>query len=112
MHRKRISCSDPCVSWCCSFDYYLRRIVANGFFEQRTVSTYQLIIASYDKLPDQYKSQIDSKRVEDQAVLKFFNQPDKHVLVATSKDEDLLVRAGRYLANYELMTQTDKEDNS
>lgn len=32
---------------------------------------YQLIIASYDKLPDQYKSQIDSKRVEDQAVLKF-----------------------------------------
>ena len=45
---------------------------------------YQLIIA-YDKLPDQYKSQIDSKRVEDQAVLKFFNQPDKHVLVATSK---------------------------
>ena len=73
---------------------------------------YQLIIASYDKLPDQYKSQIDSKRVEDQAVLKFFNQPDKHVLVATSKDEDLLVRAGRYLANYELMTQTDKEETT
>ena len=73
---------------------------------------YQLIIASYDKLPDQYKSQIDSKCVEDQAVLKFFNQSDKHVLVATSKDEDLLVRAGRYLANYELMTQTDKEETT
>lgn len=49
---------------------------------------------------------------DDQAVLKFFNQPDKHVLVATSKDEDLLVRAGRYLANYELMTQTDKEETT
>ena len=32
---------------------------------------YQLIIASYDKLPDQYKSKIDSKTREDQAVLKF-----------------------------------------
>ncbi|MGH2252062.1 cellulose biosynthesis cyclic di-GMP-binding regulatory protein BcsB, partial [Enterococcus faecalis] len=45
-------------------------------------------------------------------VVKFIDHPDTYGLVASSKDEDLLVCAGRYLANYELMTQTDKEERT
>lgn len=71
---------------------------------------YQLIIATYDKLPEEYRSQIDEKDLDNQAVLKFFNTQEKHILVATSKNEDLLIWAGRYVANNELMTQTEKSE--
>ncbi|MGL4697328.1 cellulose biosynthesis cyclic di-GMP-binding regulatory protein BcsB [Enterococcus larvae] len=69
---------------------------------------YLLVISSYDQLPDKYKSQIDEKEVSDKAILKFFNTEDQHVLVATSKDTAQLMNAGRYIANEELMTQTEK----
>lgn len=71
---------------------------------------YVLLIGLYDDLPKKYKSEIDEKDVEKQSLLKFFNSEEQHVLVATSKDEDLLVRAGRYIANQELMTQTEKAE--
>lgn len=71
---------------------------------------YLLIISSYDRLPEKYKKQIAEKEVSDKAILKFFNTEEQHVLVATSKDETLLMNAGRYIANEELMTQTEKAE--
>ncbi|MBO0469393.1 cellulose biosynthesis cyclic di-GMP-binding regulatory protein BcsB [Enterococcus sp. DIV0242_7C1] len=71
---------------------------------------YQLIIGLYDKIPKEYRQQIDAKNLENEAVLKRFESNGKHILVATSKDEALLIRAGRYIGNEELMTQTEKTE--
>lgn len=73
---------------------------------------YQMIISTYDKLPETYKKQIDAKNLDKEAVIKFFNSENSHVLVTTSKDENLLLRAGRYLANQELMSQTEKAETT
>lgn len=71
---------------------------------------YLLIFSTYDRLPEKYKDQIDEKEVSDKAMLKFFNSDNQHVLVATSNDETQLMNAGRYIANEELMTQTEKTE--
>lgn len=71
---------------------------------------YLLIISSYDQLPEKYKSQINEKDIAEKALLKFFNTEEQHVLVVTSNDETQLMNAGRYIANEELMTQTEKAE--
>lgn len=71
---------------------------------------YLLIIGSYDQLPEKYKSQINEKDIAEKALLKFFNTEEQHVLVVTSNDETQLMNAGRYVANEELMTQTEKAE--
>ena len=69
---------------------------------------YQVIVATYKNLPEPYKKDIDEKKVENDAVIKFLNAKDQHILLVTSKNEKALLNAGRYLANQELMTQTEK----
>lgn len=75
--------------------------------EEQRNKPYQLLIAEYDRLPKEYQSQITSD-VDKQAVIQFFNSETQHVLVVTSKDQEQLLAAGCYLANQELMTQTEK----
>lgn len=69
---------------------------------------YQMIIGLYDSIPEEYRKQISDKNLEEKAILQLIDSGEKHVLIATSKNEDLLIRTGRYLGNQELMTQTEK----
>ncbi|AIM25298.1 hypothetical protein MEPL4_5c01960 [Melissococcus plutonius] len=69
---------------------------------------YQIYIGMYNRLPNKYKREISEKGLENEAVLRLFNDNNQHVLVVTSKDEDRLIEAGRYIANSELMTETEK----
>ncbi|WP_321389027.1 cellulose biosynthesis cyclic di-GMP-binding regulatory protein BcsB [uncultured Enterococcus sp.] len=78
--------------------------------EAALAKPYVLIISRYDELPEKYKSQIDEKEIKGKALLKFFNTEQQHVMVATSNDETQLMNAGRYIANQELMTQTEKAE--
>ncbi|MHC5216285.1 cellulose biosynthesis cyclic di-GMP-binding regulatory protein BcsB [Enterococcus sp. LJL128] len=71
---------------------------------------YQLIIGLYDQLPEEYKKDIKKDDTADKAVLRFFNSEEKHVLIVTSQDTTQLMNAGRYIANQELMTQTEKSE--
>ncbi|MFD2305453.1 cellulose biosynthesis cyclic di-GMP-binding regulatory protein BcsB [Enterococcus termitis] len=71
---------------------------------------YQLIIGLYDKIPEEYRKQIDGAKLEDEAILKRFEKDGKHILIVTSKSEELLIRTGRYIGNEELMTQTEKSE--
>lgn len=67
---------------------------------------YQIVIAKYDNLPHKYKKHISASNVDDdQACLKFVNGKEK-ILVVTSKNSDALIKAGRYIANQELMQET------
>ena len=78
--------------------------------EEALDKPYLLIVSLYDNLPETYKKEIDGGALDTQAALKFFNSTKQHVLVVTSKDDKLLMDAGRYVANQELMTQTEKEE--
>lgn len=70
---------------------------------------YRLIIASYSHLPTSYQKKIKETEVQnDQACLRFFREKKRYTLVATAKDEVSLIKAGRYIANEELMRETAK----
>lgn len=68
---------------------------------------YQIVIAKYGDLPNEYKKQINASEVNNEnAYMRFFNGDKKKVLVVTAKDDDALIKAGQYIANQELMQQT------
>ena len=69
---------------------------------------YQVIIALYKNLPEKYRKQITKNDVNNRACLRYFNSKNRHVLVVTAETNELLVRAGRYVANQELMQETAK----
>lgn len=69
-------------------------------------ANYQIIVSEYDHLPARYRSKIKESEVTDQACLKFIKEHNKYILLVTAKDKDLLVRAGQYVANQELMQET------
>lgn len=47
--------------------------------------------------------------MDQEAVAKIVYQNNKHYLIVTSKDSDLLIKASRYLANQELMKESDQD---
>ena len=66
---------------------------------------YQIIVSEYDHLPARYQSQIKDLP-SDEACLKFIKEKNRYILIVTAKDKDLLVKAGQYVANQELMQET------
>ena len=68
---------------------------------------YQLIMALYKDLPKNYQKEIDPQNVENgNAYMKFINGKNK-ILIVTAQNGDALVKAGRYVANQELMQETN-----
>ncbi|TFJ72344.1 cellulose biosynthesis cyclic di-GMP-binding regulatory protein BcsB [Carnobacterium maltaromaticum] len=65
-----------------------------------------VLVAEYDHLPADYQTKIDKNSVKEQAVLKVIKKENQTVLVITSSDKKALVKAGRYSANEELMSET------
>lgn len=67
---------------------------------------YAIYVGHYDELPERIKSSLGIIDVEQRALLKLVELDQQHVLVVTSKNEEMLIQAGRYVANQDLMMQT------
>lgn len=81
--------------------------LSNATYNQKA---YQLIVATYDHLPEAYKKQIDSKEITNDALLKLITTDQQQVLVVTSKNEESLLVAAKFVANQDLMTQVDQPE--
>ncbi|WP_158606511.1 cellulose biosynthesis cyclic di-GMP-binding regulatory protein BcsB [Paenibacillus ginsengarvi] len=64
-----------------------------------------VLIGLYDRLPDEIKTLLGDKDVSGKAWLQLLDIGGKTVLVATSRNRELLTKAGRLIANTELMGQ-------
>lgn len=76
-------------------------------------NTYQskkagIMIAQYDHLPKQIQAKVQADQDKQTATIQVVNLNNKPILVITSHHEDMLVLAGRFAANYELMSQIAK----
>ncbi|MDF2668687.1 MAG: cellulose synthase [Paenibacillus sp.] len=65
-----------------------------------------VVIALYDSLPAELKSLLSSDQdLSSNAIIQLVNTDKQHTLVVTSKSFELLVKAGRFVANQALMGQ-------
>lgn len=70
---------------------------------------YMMVVAKYDHLPDDLKKQIDPNQLKDRAIIKTHYTDGKYYLIVTAKSGKLLEKAARFVANEELMKETDKD---
>ncbi|MFC3747378.1 cellulose biosynthesis cyclic di-GMP-binding regulatory protein BcsB [Paenibacillus sp. GCM10012306] len=69
-----------------------------------------VLIAMYDRLPASLKAAITpSQDMGTHAVIELVNKETRPTLVVTSRDENLLIKAGRLLANGELTRQISSD---
>jgi len=69
---------------------------------------YSMVVAEYNKLPSELKKQIKPSQVQNKAIIKTYYNDNKHYLIVTAKDGKLLEKAARFVANEELMKETNK----
>ena len=69
---------------------------------------YLLIVAKYDKLPDELKKQVSPNDIQNKALIKTYYVDGKHYLIVTANNGNLLEKASRFVANEELMKETNK----
>jgi cellulose synthase (UDP-forming) len=69
-------------------------------------ANYEIVVALYKNLPKEYKKMITSEDVNNKGFLKLVYHNDKHVLIVTSQTTNLLQKAARFVANSELMEET------
>ncbi|WP_040952467.1 cellulose biosynthesis cyclic di-GMP-binding regulatory protein BcsB [Gorillibacterium massiliense] len=83
------------------------RVIPIDSFQSGVLVNKKLVvaIALYDSLPAEYKQSIDGNVLQDKAVIQTLTADGRPTLVVTSKNPDLLVKAGRMLANQELVAQ-------
>lgn len=69
-----------------------------------------VLVAMYDRVPSTLKAQLStSEDLGTHALLQLVNKETQPTLVVTSKDENLLIKAGRLLANRELVEQLSSD---
>jgi len=66
-----------------------------------------VLMALYENLPDEAKTLIPAEAAANKAVLQLVTLGGKPTLLITSSDAGLLVKAGRFAANQELLGQID-----
>ncbi|WP_167849746.1 cellulose biosynthesis cyclic di-GMP-binding regulatory protein BcsB [Companilactobacillus suantsaicola] len=69
---------------------------------------YMLVIAKYSSLPRDLQKQIDPNSLNDRAIIKTYYTDNKYYLIVTAKTGSLLKKAARFVANEELMKETNK----
>nr|WP_223876600.1 cellulose biosynthesis cyclic di-GMP-binding regulatory protein BcsB [Lactiplantibacillus daowaiensis] len=69
-------------------------------------SAYNLVIARYDHLPARFKRLLSRKQLQQRAAIKTVYQGNKHYLIVTAPTDSLLKKASRFIANQELMQET------
>jgi hypothetical protein len=65
-----------------------------------------VLIALYDDLPAEWRSQVSAEGLDHAARLQLVRQGASSVLVVTSRSDERLIQAGRFLANPQLMSET------
>lgn len=69
-----------------------------------------VLVAMYDRIPSALKAQLNtSDDLGTHALIQLVNKDAQPTLVVTSKDESLLIKAGRLLANRELVEQLSSD---
>lgn len=69
-----------------------------------------VLVAMYDRVPSALKAQLStSEDLGTHALIQLVNKDTQPTLVVTSKDESLLIKAGRLLANRELVEQLSSD---
>lgn len=69
-----------------------------------------VLIAMYDRVPSELKAQLSTSiDLGKHALLQLVNKDTQPTLVLTSKDENLLIKAGRLIANGELIGQINSD---
>lgn len=69
-----------------------------------------VLVATYDHLPERVKKLVSTADdLGTHAVIQLVNKDSLPTLVVTSKDESLLIKAGRLMASRELMSQLRKD---
>lgn len=69
-----------------------------------------LLVSKYDTLPTDVAQKVGTLALEDKAILKLIQIGKQQILVVTSNSDELLTKAGRYVANPELMAQTNASE--
>lgn len=69
---------------------------------------YLMVVAKYNKLPADLKKQVSRKEIENKAVIKTYYADNRYYLIITAETGALLKKAARFVANEELMNETDK----
>jgi hypothetical protein len=69
---------------------------------------YIMYVAKYDNLPKDLKKEVNASDVEKRAVIKTHYTKKGNYLIVTAKSNALLKKAAQFIANAELMNQTDK----
>ncbi|GGA10899.1 glycosyl transferase [Paenibacillus marchantiophytorum] len=68
-----------------------------------------ILVSLFDNLPDDMKSLVQSNNLENTALIQLIKQADHDILVITSADAGLLIKAGRLAANQTLLSQIDAD---
>lgn len=68
--------------------------------------SYQVVVARADRLPAALKDKISAADLQKGAVIRTVYQDNHDYLVVTARTDALLIKAARFAANQELMTQT------
>jgi len=76
----------------------------NEYYESKRFVT---AVALYDHLPAKLQALIGNPELQGKALIKLVESDSQWVLIVTSKDDELLAKAGRLLANSQLVSQLD-----
>ncbi|MBT2290182.1 cellulose biosynthesis cyclic di-GMP-binding regulatory protein BcsB [Paenibacillus albidus] len=69
-----------------------------------------VLVAMYDHVPAALKAQLNTDEdLQSHALIQLVNKDSQPTLVVTSKDESLLIKAGRLIANSELLAQLSSD---
>lgn len=73
-------------------------------------SLYRVVIGLYKDLPSEFQQAIDANQLNNAAVIKTMINGNKHYLIITAKTNDLLIKASRYVANKQLMSESQSSE--
>lgn len=68
---------------------------------------YIMVVAQYNHLPQRFKRQVSARQVAQHGVIKIDYTGGKHYLIVTAPTASLLKQAARFVANQELMRETE-----
>lgn len=71
-------------------------------------SSFRMVIARFDHLPQNLKTKLSQHRLADYAVIKVVKSGKQNTLLVTAQSNDLLEKAAQFVANEELMRETDR----
>ncbi|WP_144027337.1 cellulose biosynthesis cyclic di-GMP-binding regulatory protein BcsB [Paenibacillus selenitireducens] len=67
------------------------------------------VVSLYDHLPSDIKAQLAQQDLQEKALIQLLTSEKQSTLVVTSQNPDLLVKAGKWIANQDLIGQLNKD---